>query len=156
MCRIWGGTSGQAETLAEVKENTARKRWDIGSSRALRTWEGYQKALVAKLGTWRSSTKARWIAGPISVERCRLCQGKHSDLTDLASPQDMNLCNVKLEGPFGKGDKSEQMVEKCAWDVKTHCLCREVSRKRKTERGEKTKTTHPHLAATHIPGSDTS
>lgn len=78
------------------------------------------------------------------------------DLTDLASSQDMNLCNVKLEGPFGKGDKSEQMVEKCAWDVKTHCLCREVPKKRKAERGEKTKTTHPHLAATHIPGSDTS
>lgn len=55
----------------------------------------------------------------------------------------MNLCNVKLEGPFGKGDKSEQMVEKCVCAVKTHCLCREVPRKRKAERERGESKDHP-------------
>lgn len=48
----------------------------------------------------------------------------------------MNLCNVKLEGPFGRRGKSEQMVEKYSWDVKIHSLFREVPRKRKPGRGE--------------------
>lgn len=96
-----------------------------------------QEAPVDALGAWRSSAKAWWIRRPISVKRRGVCQGKRSHLTVLASPPDVNLCNVKLEGPFGTGGKSEQMVERCTWDVTTNSLCRGLPRKRKTKkRGE--------------------